>query len=268
MKLINYIISWLSLEIFLSSKSLKIFLLGCISGYPWVLIGSSLTLWLKDYELSRSSIGWAGLIFSVYALNFLWAPFVDKLKIPLLTNKFGHRKSWILVLQSLIIIFLICWFFLSPNEHLLFVILIGLLIAICSATQDITLDALRIEQVDTTEKQLIAAGASMMVIGWWTGFKLGGLISLVLADYFEMLKFENYWQITFLILAMIMVIFNLGVLFIDESNKKNDNNLRKENEFSKTKYFYSKSLQSLSKYFNWLISTLINPILHFFKKTG
>ena len=82
MKLINYIISWLSLEIFLSSKSLKIFLLGCISGYPWVLIGSSLTLWLKDYELSRSSIGWAGLIFSVYALNFLWAPFVDKLKIP------------------------------------------------------------------------------------------------------------------------------------------------------------------------------------------
>ena len=117
MKLINYIISWLSLEIFLSSKSLKIFLLGCISGYPWVLIGSSLTLWLKDYELSRSSIGWAGLIFSVYALNFLWAPFVDKLKIPLLTNKFGHRKSWILVLQSLIIIFLICWFFLSPNEH-------------------------------------------------------------------------------------------------------------------------------------------------------
>ena len=71
------------------------------------------------------------------------------------------------------------------------------MIAICSATQDITLDALRIEQVDTTEKQLIAAGASMMVIGWWTGFKLGGLISLVLADYFEMLKFENYWQITF-----------------------------------------------------------------------
>ena len=120
--------------------------------------------------------------------------------------------------------------FLSPNEHFLFVILIGLLIAICSATQDITLDALRIEQVDTSEKQLIAAGASMMVIGWWTGFKLGGLTSLVLADYFEMLKFENYWQITFLILAMIMVIFNLGVLLIDESNKKNDNNLRKENE--------------------------------------
>ena len=140
--------------------------------------------------------------------------------------------------------------FLSPNEHLLFVILIGLLIAICSATQDITLDALRIEQVDTSEKQLIAAGASMMVIGWWTGFKLGGLISLVLADYFEMLKFENYWQITFLILAIIMVIFNLGVLFIDEPNKKNDHSLKRKINFLKQ----STSIQNLYKvYQNTLI---------------
>ena len=111
MKLINYFIDKLYLDIFLNSRILKIFLLGCISGYPWVLIGSSLTLWLKDDGLSRSSIGWAGLIFSVYALNFIWAPFVDKLKIPLLTNKIGQRKSWILILQSLIILFLICWFF-------------------------------------------------------------------------------------------------------------------------------------------------------------
>ena len=169
--------------------------MGCISGYPWVLIGSSLTLWLKDDGLSRSSIGWAGLIFSVYALNFLWAPFIDKLKIPFLTKKFGHRKSWILVLQSLIIIFLICWFFLSPSEHLFFVISIGLLIAVCSATQDITLDALRIEQVDTSQKQLIAAGSINDGSGLVDWFKLGGLMSLVLADYFEMLKFENYWQI-------------------------------------------------------------------------
>ena len=71
MKLINYFIDKLYLDIFLNSRILKIFLLGCISGYPWVLIGSSLTLWLKDDGLSRSSIGWAGLIFSVYAANFV-----------------------------------------------------------------------------------------------------------------------------------------------------------------------------------------------------
>ena len=147
-----------------------------------------------------------------------------------MTNKIGQRKSWILILQSLIILFLICWFFLNPRENLIFVILIGLLIAICSATQDITLDALRIEQIKKDEKELIAAGASMMVIGWWTGFKLGGLVSLLLADFFETLKFENYWQITFIILAMIMVIFNIGVLFIKE--KDNQKIIEKEINFN------------------------------------
>ena len=70
----------------------------------------------------------------------------------------------------------------------------------------------------------------MMVIGWWTGFKLGGLVSLLLADFFETLKFENYWQITFIILAMIMVIFNIGVLFIKE--KDNQKIIEKEINFN------------------------------------
>ena len=74
-------------KVFLDVRMFKIFLLGCISGYPWVLIGSSLTLWLKDEGLSRSAIGWAGLIFAVYAINYLWAPLIDKLKIPLLSKK-------------------------------------------------------------------------------------------------------------------------------------------------------------------------------------
>ena len=76
------------------------FLLGCISGFPWVLIGSCLSLWLKEDGLSRSVIGWAGLIFSVYAINYLWAPIIDRVKIPFLTKKIGHRKSWILLMVS------------------------------------------------------------------------------------------------------------------------------------------------------------------------
>ena len=75
------------LSIFFEKRMLKIFLLGCISGFPWVLIGSSLSLWLKEEDLSRSTIGWAGLIFTVYAINYLWAPLIDKLKIPFLTKK-------------------------------------------------------------------------------------------------------------------------------------------------------------------------------------
>jgi len=76
----------ISKEIFLDSRMLKIFLLGSISGFPWVLIGSCLSLWLKEDGLSRSTIGWAGLIFSVYAINYLWAPIIDRLKIPFLTK--------------------------------------------------------------------------------------------------------------------------------------------------------------------------------------
>ena len=73
-------------------RMMKIFLLGNISGFPWVLIGSALSLWLKEEGLSRSTIGWAGLIFGVYAFNFLWAPLIDRVRIPFLTNKFGHRR--------------------------------------------------------------------------------------------------------------------------------------------------------------------------------
>ena len=95
------------ISIYYDNRMLRILLLGAISGFPWVIIGSALSLWLKDYELSRSTIGWAGLIFSVYAINFLWAPLIDRLKIPILTDKIGHRKSWIITLQSIILLCLI-----------------------------------------------------------------------------------------------------------------------------------------------------------------
>ncbi len=78
-------------------RMLKILLLGVISGFPWVIIGSSLSLWLKEEGLSRSTIGWAGLIFAVYALNYLWAPLIDRIRIPYLTTKFKNIRSTILL---------------------------------------------------------------------------------------------------------------------------------------------------------------------------
>ena len=78
----------------------------------------------------------------------------------------------------------------------------ALLIAIASATQDITVDALRIEQIGENEGKSMAAGAAMAVVGWWTGYKLGGVLSLFSAEYLQNLGFENYWQLTFLILGV------------------------------------------------------------------
>ena len=146
-------------------RMLKILLLGAISGFPWVIIGSSLSLWLKEDGLSRSTIGWAGLIFAVYAFNYLWAPLIDKLRIPYLTKKFGHRRSWIILMQLAILCSLALWSFLDPSKNLNLVIFIGLIIAIASSTQDITVDALRIEQIGENETRSMAAGAAMAVVG-------------------------------------------------------------------------------------------------------
>ena len=88
-------------SVYFDIRMLRILLLGIISGFPWVLIGSSLSLWLKEDGLSRSTIGWAGLIFAVYAFNYLWAPIIDRIRIPWLTNKVGHRRGWIITIPRI-----------------------------------------------------------------------------------------------------------------------------------------------------------------------
>ena len=81
-------------SIYFDKRMLKILLLGSISGFPWVLIGSSLSLWLKEDGLSRATVGWAGLIFGVYAFNYLWAPLIDRIQIPFLTKK-NRSQTWV-----------------------------------------------------------------------------------------------------------------------------------------------------------------------------
>ena len=169
-------------SVYFDKRMLKIALLGAISGFPWVLIGSSLSLWLKEDGLSRSTVGWAGLIFAVYAFNYLWAPLIDRIQIPYLTKKIGHRRGWIVLMQLLILISLFFWSIIDPSENLALVISVGLIIAIASATQDITVDALRIEQIGENESRSMAAGAAMAVVGWWSGYKLGGVLSLFAAE--------------------------------------------------------------------------------------
>ena len=245
-------------SIYFDNRMLRILLLGAISGFPWVIIGSSLSLWLKDYELSRSTIGWAGLIFGVYAINFLWAPLIDRVKIPFLTKKIGHRKSWIISLQALILMCLILWSLLNPVDNLEMVIFLGLLIAISSASQDITIDALRIEQIAESERASMAAGASMAVVGWWTGYKLGGMLTLFVADYIDSIGVVNYWQLTFIFICFIILLFNIGLLFIPENKSDDRHNAQKKDQ----EYFGRNGLSA------WIISTIISPLSSFFKKNG
>ena len=115
---------------------------------------------------------------------------------------------------------------------------------------------------------MIATGASMMVIGWWTGFKLGGLISLLVSDLFQNFNLENHWQITFLVLAVIMLVLNIGVFFINEKSKKNDQFLKKRGSSFKSNNHNSKIFKKLCDYFSWITLTWLSPITSFFKKNG
>ena len=253
-------------SIYFDIRMLKILLLGAISGFPWVLIGSSLSLWLKEDGLSRSTIGWAGLIFGVYAFNYLWAPLIDRIKIPFLTKKLGHRRGWIVLMQILILISLIAWSLINPSENLALVISVGLLIAIASATQDITVDALRIEQIGENEGKSMAAGAAMAVVGWWSGYKLGGVISLFSAEILQNLGFENYWQLTFLILGILIILMNIGLMFVNENKSENREINQRINDELISKKLGNKNI--FTNFLTWIGGTISGPIISFFKKNG
>ncbi len=253
-------------SVYFDKRMIRILLLGIISGFPWVLIGSSLSLWLKEDGLSRSTIGWAGLIFAVYAFNYLWAPIIDRIRIPWLTSKIGHRRGWIVIMQFIILISLILWSVVDPTANLALVITIGLVIAIASATQDITVDALRIEQIGKDEGKSMQAGAAMAVVGWWTGYKLGGVIALNAAEYFQQVGFENYWQITFLILGIVIIACNIGLMFVHEPQTTERQDSQKETDLMIEKKLGTSNVATKS--FAWVSGTIAGPIISFFRKNG
>ena len=238
----------MTLDSYRDARMLRIFLIGTISGFPWVLIGSALSLWLKEAGLDRSTVGFAGLIFAVYAVNFIWSPLIDRLALPWF-SRFGRRKAWIFFCQCMIIAALIGWSVLTPQASLALVVGLGLIIALASATQDIAIDALRIEQAAPHEHKLIAAGAAIAVIGWWSGFKLGGLAALLIADGFANAGYTNYWSLTFLVLAMLMAIMVAGLLLIPEKTAKPQ---KEKNQ----------------NFIAWLKETILAPLIAFFKTNG
>ncbi len=256
-----------SLDIYLERRMARILLLGIISGFPWVLIGSALSLWLKEDGLSRTTIGWAGLIFGVYAFNFLWAPLIDRIRVPWLTARLGHRRAWIVTAQMAILLSLILWSVVEPADDLALVVGIGLAIAVASATQDITIDALRIEQIGTAESGAMAAGAAVAVVGWWTGYKLGGAAALEVAATFEASGVTDYWQATFLVLGVLVIFCNIGLMFVPEPQTPSDRintQARDDRRLAAALDLAGSSGCAAA----WLAGTVVNPLFSFFRRNG
>lgn len=162
-----------------------IYILGVSSGYPHIIIGTSLTLALQAAGFSRTTITMLGIVAAAYAFNFTWGPVVDHLRIPLL-GRIGHRKSWLLVclgvLMGCTVAMMGCIHMINLTQSAEFLGLLALAavtLAFASATQDIVVAAYRITVIRENEPHLVGIAASMEVAGWWTGFGLPGFIVLM-----------------------------------------------------------------------------------------
>ncbi|MCP4205397.1 MAG: AmpG family muropeptide MFS transporter [bacterium] len=206
-----------ALSVYADWRMAKILLIGFISGFPWVLIGSMITLWLQEAGFSRSGIGLFGLVFTVYAFNMLWAPLVDSIRIPLLTRALGQRRSWIVAMQGIIALAVVSLSRLDPTQDLIAISAWALLIAIASATQDVAIDATRIELIGRMEARKVGAGSAMATSGWWAGYGLGGSLALFSAQALQNRGIEGYWPATYLVtLAVIGVSVAALLRFVEE----------------------------------------------------
>ena len=169
-------------------------------------------------------------------------------------------------MQITILLSLLVWSFINPTQNLALLIGVGLIIAIASATQDITVDALRIEQINANEGKAMAAGAAMAVVGWWTGYKLGGVIALFTAEFFENMGVVDYWQATFLVLGVVVILMNIALMFVHEPIKTDREAKQKETDQIISGKFRNSNF--ITKCFTYITGTVGGPIISFFKKNG
>lgn len=206
-----------TIRYFKDKRLLSIFCFGIASGFPWVMTGSAMSGWLTDEGLSRSSIGLFGLIFVPYSINFLWSPFVDRIKIPFLTSKIGQRRSWIIFIQFFIVLATYQLSQVTVSSQLGLVALFGLIITFLGSSQDIAIDAYRIDILANDDNNYMAAGSAMATAGWWTGFAGLGSIPFILVNN------PNWaWPEVFVILAIIMGILMITALIVQEPSNNRE----------------------------------------------
>ncbi|GLT14842.1 AmpG family muropeptide MFS transporter [Vibrio algivorus] len=242
-----------TIQTYLDKRLLWVFMLGCSSGFPWVLIGSNMSGWLSDAGLNRATIGYFGAVFAVYAINFLWAPLIDRVKIPLLHKWLGQRRSWIFLCQAMM---LICTFFLAglnPGNNLILISAFALAISTASATQDIAIDAFRIDSFPKSNNSKLPQASAMAVIGWWTGYSLPGYLAFSNADTYG-------WNDVYYGMTLVIVLLMLFTLLTGEPETQRDQ-LQHQAEKRHAKVVNSKVAA-------WLTVTVVEPFLDFFRRNG
>ena len=247
---------------FKDKRLINVFIFGMSSGFPWVLIGSVMSAWLKDEGLSRSMIGLFGIVFGAYSINFLWSPLIDRTKLPFLYNWLGQRRSWILFCQSFILLGTLLLAGLDLKANLAVAAALCLLIAIASATQDIAIDAFRIDTLGENESHKATAAAAMATSGWWTGYALLGAVPFYMAD---MPNID--WPQVYYFLSAIMLLL-ISCVFWAKEPQSNREAVHAELERVYLEKLAATKQTPLTKTLAWLGVTVVDPFKTFFAKNG
>lgn len=226
--------SWsASMQAYLDKRALIMLFLGFSAGIPILLIFSSLSLWLREARVDRSTVtmfSWAAL---GYSFKFIWAPLIDAIPLPVLSQLLGRRRAWLLVAQGLIITAILIMASINPSDQsMLGVMAAGaILLGFSSATQDIVIDAYRIELANTQMQSVLSATYNA---GYRLGMIVAGAGALFLAEYFGSVKGAysyTAWQHTYWIMAGVMGVGVATTLLIHEPKINQHQPQRKTSDY-------------------------------------
>ncbi len=252
--------NWLAaFAVYRDRRVLAILVLGFASGLPLALTGQTLQAWLTDSGTSLKAIGLFAAIGTPYTLKFLWAPLVDRLDLPLLTRRLGRRRGWLIFSQGLLLL-AICGLALSdPGQALHITAFWALAVAFASATQDIVIDAWRVEILD--ERQL-AAGAASIVFGYRIGMLVSSAGALYASAYFA-------WPVVYLGLGALLLLGTLTVLLVGEPPVRPREDA--ERRFAAAQAWLDQRPHlggALAKLTAWLYVSLAGPFAQFMSRRG
>ena len=242
--------TWLAtFKVYLEPPTVRMLLLGFSAGLPLLLVLGTLSFWLREAGIDRTTIGYLSWVGLAYAFKWVWAPLVDRMPIPLLTRWFGRRRSWLLLSQLAIMAGLVAMSFNDPQVALQPVVWGALAVAVGSATQDIALDAFRIESADTDRQAALAAS-------YQTGYRLAmiwaGAGVLWIAARAEVVGVVSYqhgaWQTAYWVMAASMLLGTFTVLFSPEP--------------------LCRAMPQAKNALEWLRSALIEPFVDFLQRYG
>lgn len=235
---------WLkALSVYRHPRVAAMLFLGFSAGLPFLLVAGTLTLSLATAEIGMAEIGMFAWVGIAYSVKFLWAPLVDRLPLPLLTAALGRRRSWMLLSQLVVIAGLLGVAAADPTQDLARVAWFAVLAAFGSATQDIAVDAYRIEAVELRRQGAMAAAYQA---GYRVAILAAGAGALVIAEWLD-------WETAYQAMAALMAVGLVTVLCIDEPEV---------NEQGEQKLLPASGLAS------WFAAAVIGPFVDFFRRNG